>query len=179
MTCNIEIQLTESIKLRPWRDEDAAPLVKYADDRAVWINLTDVFPHPYTREDALEFFAKNREWDDLIWAIDRAGEPIGGAGIHFKTNVWRRNVEIGYWLGRPFWGQGIASATVRALVDHAFTHHDIRRVQASVYEWNPASQRVLEKNGFTFEGRHRDAIYKDGKFTSEMMWAMLRDDWQR
>ncbi len=173
----MELPLFDGLKLRPWQDEDAEPLVKYADDREVWLNLTDVFPNPYSKDDALEFFAKNREWDDLIWAIDRAGEPIGGCGLHFKTNVWRKNVEIGYWVGRPFWGRGIATAAARALVDHAFTHLDIQRIHASAFEWNPASQRVLEKAGFLLEGRHRDAIYKDGRTTSEMVFGLLRNEW--
>jgi len=77
--------------------------------------------------------------------------------------VFRRSAEIGYWLGEPFWGRGIATEALGAMTEYAFAHFDICRLEAGVFEWNPASARVLEKNGYVLEGRARLGVVKDGR----------------
>jgi RimJ/RimL family protein N-acetyltransferase len=81
--------------------------------------------------------------------------------------------EIGYWLGEPFWGRGIATAAVAAFTAHAFADLGLRRVFARVLEWNPASARVLEKCGYALEGRLRRSALKDGKVADELLYARL------
>lgn len=165
-----------SCTLRSWRSGDEDSLVRHADDRDVWINLRDRFPHPYTRDDA-------RAWLRLVadstpetnFAVAVAGEAVGGIGITLQDDVSRRSAEIGYWLGRSYWGRGIATAAVRALTDWAFAHFDLCRLYAGVFEWNPASARVLEKAGYVLEGRLRRSVTKDGRTIDQLLHALVRD----
>jgi len=152
--------------------------VRHANDRDVWLNLQDRFPHPYTSEDARTWIGACEAQSEptLHFAIDVDDEAIGGAGLEPCQDVRRRTAEIGYWLGRTFWGRGIATAVVGELVAHAFTSLDVVRLEAAVYEWNPASARVLEKNGFVLEGRLRQSVFKDGRLGASLLYARLRDD---
>ena len=81
------------------------------------------------------------------FAIVVSGEAIGGIGLRLGTDIFRRSAEIGYWLGEPFWGRGIATEAVGAVSQYAFESFDLCRLEAGVFEWNPASMRVLEKAG--------------------------------
>jgi ribosomal-protein-alanine N-acetyltransferase len=162
-------------RLRPFRLEDAASISCHADDRGVWLNLRDRFPHPYTIEDA-------REWMDHVlgespttnFAIEVDGQAIGSIGYVPGQDVERHSAEVGYWLGRAYWGRGIATAAVRALTVQLLDRPDFRRLHATVFAWNPASARVLEKAGYTLEGRLRDAVTKDGKTTDGLLYAIVR-----
>lgn len=171
----MEIRLS-SCSLRPWRRRDRDSLVRHANDRDVSINLRDRFPFPYTDADA-------REWIELASAQDPAqalaivvdGEAVGGIGVHPMTDVHRRTAEVGYWLGRAWWGRGIASEALAAVVDYAFSAFDLVRLEAQVYEWNPASARVLEKCGFRLEGRMRKRVTKDGETIDSLLYALVRE----
>ena len=79
-----------------------------------------------------------------------------------------------FWLAEAQWGRGIVSAAVALVVAHAFDAMGAERVQAYVYDWNPASRRVLEKNGFEQEGRLRRAVYKDGRWGDCWVYGRLR-----
>lgn len=170
----MEIPL-QGCAVRSWKRGDDASLIRYADNRKVWINLRDRFPHPYRRSDARAWLAHVvGQRPETNFAIDVAGEAIGGIGYHLQEDVHRRSAEIGYWLGEPFWGKGIATQAVRALTAHAFRTHDLARIYASVFEWNPASARVLEKAGYTIEGRLRQSVIKDGRTIDQFLYAIVR-----
>ena len=83
--------------------------------------------------------------------------------------------EIGYWLGEPFWGRGIVTDAVRAVVPVAFGTFDIARIQAGIFSENPASARVLEKCGFVREAVLKDAVFKNGKVMDEIIYARFRE----
>jgi RimJ/RimL family protein N-acetyltransferase len=158
-----------------WRDRDA--IVRHANNRKVSLNLRDRFPYPYTERDA-------RNWLDAViglepetnFAIDVAGEAVGGIGYTMQSDVARRSAEIGYWLGEDFWGRGIATEALIAMTDHAFANHDLCRVFAHVFDWNQASARVLEKAGYAFEGRMRKSVTKEGQTIDQLMYAMIREE---
>ena len=165
-----------SCVLRPWQRGDEHALVKYANNRNVWINLKDHFPHPYTMEDAEAWVQSQQDRDTPTnFAIANADEAIGAIGLRLQGDVFRRSAEVGYWLGEPFWGQGIATQALRALTEYAFTTFDLVRLYATVKEWNPASARVLEKCGFTLEGRLRKSATKDGKTIDTLLYALVRE----
>lgn len=84
--------------------------------------------------------------------------------------------EIGYWLARPFWGQGIMTDAVRAFVRYAFSELELLRLTAHVFENNVASSRVLEKNGFLLEGKLREHFFKDGNFLDARLYGLLKHD---
>ena len=96
--------------LRPWRRGDEPSLVRYANNRNIWRNLRDRFPHPHTAADADAWITKaEAEAPVTSHAIVVDGETVGGVGVDLGTDVRRRSAEIGYWLGEPFWGRGIAT----------------------------------------------------------------------
>lgn len=162
--------------IRPWRKGDEASLAKHADNRKVWINLRDGFPHPYTLPDAEEWVGFALEQDPLThFAIAVGDEAVGGIGFDIKQDVERRSAEIGFWLGELFWGKGITTAAVRAMTEYAFATHDLVRIFARVFEWNTASTRVLEKCGYMREARLRKAAVKDGKTIDVYVYATIRE----
>jgi len=77
-------------------------------------------------------------------------------------------------VGEPFWGRGIATRAVRALTEWVFATTPVVRIYAHVFEWNPASARVLEKVGFELEGRMRRSVMKEGKIIDQLMYALVR-----
>jgi [ribosomal protein S5]-alanine N-acetyltransferase len=160
--------------LREWRAGDAESLVEHANDRDVWRNLRDRFPHPYTAGDADNWLARAREADPVTdLAIDVEGAAVGGIGIVLQPDVFRRSAEVGYWLGRAYWRRGIATDALRAVSAWAFASFDVCRLHAGVFEWNTGSMRVLEKAGYTREACHRKAVTKDGQTIDEIVFALV------
>jgi RimJ/RimL family protein N-acetyltransferase len=161
--------------VRSWRPGDATALVAHANNRAVWLNLRDRFPHPYTARDARAFLKSVvAARPETSFAIDVNGHAVGGIAFRMQTDVERVGAELGYWLGEPYWGRGIATAAVRAVTEHALTRHDLRRVFALPFAENRASARVLEKAGFTLEGVLRSSAIKDGRVLDQLLYARIR-----
>jgi RimJ/RimL family protein N-acetyltransferase len=170
----MELKLSRST-LRPWRAGDEASLLRYANDRRVSGNLKDRFPFPYTAADAEAWIAHaSKQAPVSNFAIVVDGGAVGGIGVELGQDVFRKSAEIGYWLGEPFWGRGIASEALRAVTEYAFETLDIIRLEAGVFGWNPASARVLEKAGYTLEGRLRQAVIKDGRVGDRLIYGLLR-----
>lgn len=175
----------DGVVLRPWalRDIDALPAL--ANDPAVAANLRDAFPHPYTRAHATEWVAYGVSYvgEPLDFAITLgpaeapAPDTLVGA-IHVKAldDVHRYTAGIGYWVGRRYWGRGVATRAVRAIVRYGFDTLGMVRLQAEVYAWNAASARVLEKAGFVREARLRRHVYKDGRLDDLLLYARVREE---
>jgi RimJ/RimL family protein N-acetyltransferase len=165
--------------VREWRREDVAGLARQANDRRVWLNMRDAFPHPYDRLDAEAFItAAMASTPPNRLAIVADGQVAGGIGYTLHGDVERVGAEVGYWLGHEFWGRGLATAAVQALTDHAFrSHPELCRLWAVPYATNPASARVLEKAGYLCEGTLRQSAIKDGRVLDQRMYAITRDDW--
>ena len=109
------------------------------------------------------------------FAIEVGGEYAGGIGLTLESDVFYRSAEIGYWLGEPFWGGGIATAAVRTFTKFAFDNFDLLRIFANVFAWNPASGHVLEKAGYLREGVMRQCVCKQGEVTDAFLYAITRD----
>jgi RimJ/RimL family protein N-acetyltransferase len=169
--------LTKS-KLRPWEPADAESLAYNANNYEIARNLRDVFPHPYSLKDAEFFINHMANTDPSQWtlAIEVEGSAVGGIGAHFLNDVYSRNVEVGYWLGQRYWGKGIVTEALSALVDFIFKNEDIIRIYADVFETNEGSIRVLEKCGFTKESIHAKAIFKNGIVLDEYVFVKLKTE---
>ena len=155
---------------------DAPALVKHANNRAVWMNLRDTFPHPYTGEDADSWLSRvTKQVPATNFAIVVNDELVGVIGFEMDTGSRKHCAEIGYWLGKDYWGHGIATDTLQAVTEYAFAHHELKRLQAHVFSWNTASMRVLEKCGYQREGWLRQSTVKDGKMVDEALYAKLFD----
>ena len=162
--------------LRDWEELDAPALAVHADNRRIWSNLRDQFPHPYRLEHAREFIRRAAEASPrTIFAIATDSEAIGSIGLMPGRDVHRFTAELGYWLAEPYWGRGIVTMAVKALVQYAFEELGLRRVYAEPYATNPASSRVLEKAGFQLEGRLRASVFKDGKVLDQLLYAIVRE----
>jgi ribosomal-protein-alanine N-acetyltransferase len=149
-----------NVKLRKHSLSDADDLARLANNSKVSRNLRDGFPHPYTREDAVAFIENVSKQVPLVtFGIEYKGEFAGNIGLSSGTDVYRKSAEIGYFLGEPFWNQGITTKAVQLMVHYAFTKLDLVRIHTSIFEYNVASQRVLEKCGFRQEGIGRKAVY--------------------
>jgi RimJ/RimL family protein N-acetyltransferase len=165
---------TCTVRSWEWRDRDA--IVRHANNRKVSINLRDRFPYPYTLSDARNWLESVVGYEpETNFAIAVAGEAVGGIGFTLQHDVGRRSAEIGYWLGEEFWGRGIATDALIAVTEHAFANYDLCRLYAHVFDWNGASARVLEKAGYSFEGRLRKSVTKEGQTIDQLMYAMIRD----
>ncbi|HLK24114.1 MAG TPA: GNAT family N-acetyltransferase [Caulobacteraceae bacterium] len=149
----IEAITTPRLSLREPRAADAAPLAELANDFDV-ARMTTSMPHPYTRADADEFLARMAARDrarEAIFAIEdaRAG-LVGVLGFHPKADA--AAPELGYWIGRPHWGQGLATEAARAALRWADREWGKRWTIAGHFADNPASGRVLTKIGFLYTG---------------------------
>ena len=164
-------------ELRPWRKADGDALVRHADDRQVWKNLGDLFPHPYTRDDAKWWLGGGFETrNELALAIVVEDVAVGGLGLKFWADPsFHGTAEVGYWLGRARWGQGIMTRVLTAFVPWAFERFELNRIEAGVFETNPASGRVLEKAGFALEARLARSVIKDGHVLDRLLYVRFRE----
>ena len=110
------------------------------------------------------------------FAIATDHEACGCIGFRVYEDVYRGTAELGYWLGEEYWGRGIATRAVRAVSRWAFENFPLERIQARVFSSNPASCRVLEKAGFTYEGRQRRGALKINLLMDLVVYAILRDE---
>jgi RimJ/RimL family protein N-acetyltransferase len=163
---------------RTWRTRDLDALVEYANNRKVWVNLKDRFPHPYTREDGEAWIGMNHllVGPPVNFAIEYQEKVVGGVGIELLDDVFHRTASIGYWVGEPLWGKGIATESVHFISDYALATFPIDRLQAYVFGWNPASARVLEKADFKREGQLHRAVSKDGRVGDLLIYGRTRRD---
>lgn len=160
--------------LRPWRAADKPDLLRHANNRRVWRNMTHLFPHPYTEADAdawLEIAARPGASIQLAIAWD--DQAVGGIGALAGEGIHVATARFGYWLGEAFWGRGIATAAATALAERIGRERLFARLEAEVFAWNPPSMRVLEKAGFTREAVLRCAATKDGTLIDTVLYARV------
>jgi ribosomal-protein-alanine N-acetyltransferase len=166
----------QSCLVRSWSTADALALQRYANNRNVSLNLRDGFPYPYTSEDAHAFLSRvKQEKPETTFAIATSSEAIGCLGLRLGSDIHRKTAELGYWLAEPFWNRGIMTQAVAGFTHHAFEVFDLQRIFAEPFDHNRASAGVLEKAGFTCEGRLRANVFKNGKVLDSFLYARVRD----
>jgi [ribosomal protein S5]-alanine N-acetyltransferase len=161
-------------RVRDWSAADKSALLRHANNRNVWLNLAHRFPHPYTESDAdswLGLLEKNPY--PSHWAVEVDGAAIGGIGIDPGVGIYSKSAVFGYWLGEAYWGRGIMTAAVDVTSRYVLEHYNLVRLVSPVFEWNPASMRVLEKCGFVREGVHRKGVFKDGQVIDEVVYVLI------
>lgn len=166
---------SDPITLRCLLDTDQSRLAALCNNRKIWDNVRDFLPSPYTEQNALEFIKNCQEEDPLVrFAIEYKGELAGCVGLVRQTDIYRLTAEIGYWIGEPFWGMGIATKAVGLITDYGFNQLELIRIYTGVFDFNIASQRVLEKSGFTLEGIFEKSVIKNGRILNEYRYAKLK-----
>ena len=165
----------EGFWLREFAEGDLQRLCALANDYEIWRRVTDLFPRPYDELAALKWITEQADHDPAQnLAIAGPDGLVGGVGVMLSSVPnFRHDGELGYWLGRPFWGKGLTSAAVRAFVPWAAAVHELRRFTAKVYQGNEASCRVLEKSGFSREGVLRAAARKEGELLDLYVYGRL------
>jgi RimJ/RimL family protein N-acetyltransferase len=165
--------------VRDWDLGDVRSLVRHANNRRIWMNLRDRFPHPYTDADGQAFLASAAtQVPSWTWAIEVDGEAAGGIGLSRLADIERVSAEIGYWLGEAYWGRGITTEAVTAVTAAALSRGDLSRIFALPFADNVASIRVLEKAGYALEGRLPQSAIKDGVIRDQLMFGAYRLDRQ-
>lgn len=160
--------------VRDWETSDRDSLIRFANNRNVWRNLAHGFPHPYTAASADAWFAYLAQTaEPTHWAIEVDSRAVGGIGVMVGTGVYEKTGQFGYWLGEPYWGRGIMTAAVRVTSEYVTSRFGLVRLEAPVFEWNPASMRVLEKCGFVREGVLRRNVFKDGEVIDSVLYALV------
>ena len=163
------------LRIRDWRKDDLDALLRYANNPKIAANLRDQFPHPYTRRAGIEYLNYVRSTNPaLAFALEFGGEAIGGIGFKQGSDISRLSIEMGYWLGEPFWGRGLTTRAVTAASDWAFGNYKVVRIFATTFAHNVASMRVLEKAGFEREGILRRSAIKNGEILDQVMYAKVR-----
>lgn len=163
------------IYLKPWAIEDADLLASYLNNINIWYNLRDYIPFPYSIEDAEKFITIQSEIvPTLNFAIVSNDIIVGGIGINLLQDIYKMNVELGYWIAEPFWGQGIATEAVRLMSIYVFENFAINRIVAEVFEYNKGSMRVLEKNGYHLETVSRKGILKNDLLYDNYIWVLQK-----
>ncbi len=160
--------------LREWRRDDAPSIARYANNRKIWLNLRDGFPHPYNCRHAEAFIEKAiQSIPATLFAIATCNEAIGSIGLTIGTDVHRFSAELGYWLAEPFWGRGIMTRAVTCVTAYAIETLGLHRVYAEPYACNIASAKVLEKAGFVLEGIMRSSAFKDGTICDQLLYSYI------
>ncbi|KAI5370195.1 Putative GNAT domain, acyl-CoA N-acyltransferase [Septoria linicola] len=182
------------VSVRKHHLSDAVSCSRHANNRNVWLNLRDRFPHPYTEDSALSWIkhcqsadshAFSGAWSDeggatgprvpTQYAIVINGEAVGAIGLDFGSDVYFRTAELGYWLSEDHWGKGVMGRVVRAFTTWSWQTFDILvRLNAEVVATNIASTTLLERAGFEYEGRRRNAVCKVGVMQDVLIFGALR-----
>lgn len=161
-----------SISLRDYKTEDIKAIHILLNNYNVSRFLSSRIPFPYTFDDAV-WWVETGNKHEITRVIEFNGELAGIIGVARGVYENYRCGELGYWLGEPFWGKGLATGAVSQMTQMIFADTDIVRLFAPIYHPNKASMRVAEKCGYKLEGIAEKAIFKDGRFYDECIYACL------
>ena len=164
--------------LRPFKKGDEASLAKHINDKTIAHNTLRI-PYPYTAKDARWWIshnlevAKQKKKTELNFAITINGEVVGSIGF---DPIEGHRAEIGYWLGKKYWGQGIMTDAIKLMVKYGFSKLELKRIYADVFPFNKASAKVLQKAGFQYEGKLRKNVKKGNKFLDSLLFAIVKQN---
>ncbi len=164
------------VQLNALHINDARILADLLNNKRIWNYLRDSLPYPYTIEDARHFI-ENLENDKQVLnlAIRYQGKFCGVIGLKRGTDIHRKSAELGYWVGEPYWRKGIATQAIALMTNKAFKDLPIHRIFARVFANNPASVKALQHNGYRQEALLKQAVYKNGLFLDEYIFAKLKN----
>ncbi|MEM5879615.1 MAG: GNAT family protein [Candidatus Aenigmatarchaeota archaeon] len=173
----------ERIFLKIPEMKNAKAICKYANDKAIARYTT--IPHPYKLKHAKNFVKrvkqkmKKKESYEFSIVLKETGEIIGGIGL-INISKFHKNAELGYWLAKKYWGQGLMSEAMKLILDFGFNKLKLHKIYARVYKPNKRSSHLLEKFGFKLEGNFRKHL--KGRFSNkwydELRYGLLREEWK-
>lgn len=163
-----------NVKLREWQMNDAERLTSLANNINVAKYMRNVFPHPYSIDNAKMFLETAIKEQKRFFAITVNDELIGGTGIHLQDDIFVNNAEIGYWIGEAYWGKGYMSEAMTLITDHAFRNFSVNRLWLRIYGNNPRSMKIAEKAGYKLEAKFDKTLLKNGELLDEYIFAKRR-----
>ena len=174
---------TERLILRPIEESDAPALFPLINDADVAAGMLTI-PHPYPEDAYVPWIRKSREamerreMYEMAIVLKETGLPVGACT--FSNISWvHMNAELGYWLGKEYWGRGYTTEAVRSMLAFGFEELGLERTYACCFTDNAASARVLEKAGFKYEGCARHEYRKDDKFMDMLRYGIIRQEYDR
>jgi [ribosomal protein S5]-alanine N-acetyltransferase len=170
----------EGIGLRPWHIGDATRLADIADNKDISSNLRDGLPFPYTLQDAIRWLNNILpvNYPPRYFAVIFNDEIVGSIGIELKTDIYRKNAEIGYFLDPGHWHKGIMTKAIKAVSSYTFREFDVIRIYAETFSDNHASAGALTRSGFTHEATLRKSVIKNGVIKDACIWSVLKEDFE-
>jgi RimJ/RimL family protein N-acetyltransferase len=169
-------------KIREYMPGDAVAVVQQCNNHNISQWMTNVFPHPYTLQDAHNWINHNISIaakgppQNFVLVDPMTDSAIGGIGIKPGADVFAHTAEIGYWLGEEYWGRGIMSEALPAFTRWVWDNRETERLWAGVYDGNTPSRRLLEKAGYRCEGLMRGHVRKEGVVRDLHVYGMTRAD---
>nr|WP_285842547.1 GNAT family protein [Ureibacillus chungkukjangi] len=174
------VLVTERLVLRKITESDASSIYEYLSDSEVmkYYGLEPFGSENEALEEIAWYNSILEEKTGIRWGITLKNEDkvIGSCGF-LNTVSSHYRTDIGFELSKDFWGQGIASEAMNEIIRYAFEHTTIQRIQALIEPLNQASQRMVEKAGFTREGLLRKYEYTCGKFDDLYMYGLLKEEY--
>lgn len=175
----MEVLSTERFILRSLTLDDAEKIEEYASDYDVAKTTLNI-PYPYPKGSAREFISGILEAEMqgkvVIFAIVRK-EDNGLVGlINLNLAIGHKRGELGYWIGKPFWGKGYGTEAAKLLIKYGFEVLNLNRIYAAAFTENPGSWRIMEKCGMKHEGVFRQHVLKDGKYVDLTFYSILKEE---
>ena len=173
--------ITDRLLLRPFTLADAPVAQQLAGDRDIASNTLNI-PHPYENGMAEEWISTHQEQfeqgESVIFAITLRNDDglIGAIGLTINQRYER--AELGYWIGKPYWGNGYCTEAAKAVLHYGFTVLGLHRIYATHMSRNPASGRVMEKIGMKYEGCSRQHAKRWDVFEDLKMYAILKSEYE-
>lgn len=172
---------TARLILRPWQESDADSLFKYAGDPA--IGPIAGWPQHTSAQHSLEIIRTVFSAPETYAVVlKETGEPVGSCGIMSTDGLHSATMkpgeaEIGYWIGKPYWGQGLIPEAVNALLQRCFNELALDAVWCGYYDGNIKSKRVCEKCGFKYHHTNHDILSPLGDRRTELFYIMTKEDY--
>jgi [ribosomal protein S5]-alanine N-acetyltransferase len=157
--------------------------LEYADEFAqirnnpnILNNGYDKTPNPFTKQDAIDFIRiQLSKTPPQRFFIFYNNKLAGEIGITIQADVHRLCAEIGYFIAEPFWGKGLATEAIKKMTEYTFETFDVVRIIAGVFEFNKASMKALEKNGYYLESIRKKSVIKNEQIMDDFIWVKLKN----
>jgi len=171
---------TARLILRPFTLADAPAVQRLASDREIAATTMSI-AHPYPADGAERWINTHQErfehGENVFFAITRRADGALLGSIGLGPRPAHQRAEMGYWLGREYWNQGYTSEAAAAVLGYGFTTLGLHRIFAEHMTHNPASGRIMQKIGMTYEGTLRQHMQKWGAFVDVAVYGILREEW--
>jgi RimJ/RimL family protein N-acetyltransferase len=169
---------TNRLHLRSFSLDDAHDVKQLAGERDIAAFVLPI-PHPYELPMAEEWIGQQEEryqrGEEVTYAITLTSGPLIGS-ISLRVNREHEHAELGYWIGKPYWGHGYATEAAKACIQYGFLVLNLNRIYARHMKRNSGSGRVMEKVGMKYEGCLRQHIKKWGKFEDIVVYSILKNE---